>query len=647
MATCSCFFGLTPKAVTATKMDVNNYAIVFTPGFLRSQSVDLAAMANSQFENEFTVRIVTLVRAKYPDDSVGDPQQVPKPYVPPSLTSSHDLRVLITATPETKRPEDIMREAEERLKNAKKDLHDAKKMEIKEQKKGGAVASAVGVSLRKSSLTKTEGGRVAERLSADRTPPPKELKKSAKSPREDMTPPKIRVEETPPRPSRLPPPLVSPNLMDSGTVAQAQHAQPPALPTLPPELPALPPQDDPEPPLPSLPPPPLPTVLESPRKSPRGGPSPRGPPPAVEPAARPSPRGPETAGAAAAAPSPVQRAATPDAPVVPPALASLVSPRVISTPFEQFLADAKVLDYIDAFHDYGIETIDDLRGLEEDDLNSIGLKPTYREGLVQMLATLKTPAVPLPVAAVRTLKVGEDDERSDHSDISPEVSRGDSKSPDAARADGAKSKGDKKHHRRRRKSKSTKQLGKEMDGDKELAMPPPPPEALVSVEAVVAAAEKLAAVEEKAAAVEEKAAPEAKPAEEKPVDPPSAAAPPVPTLAVVHQADEESSDGLSSSEGSPRVARQDLSELKILLEELMSEIEHKNDMGVLRGARSCAAKAMEVVQSASGADEEQAREIEKKVAAINAGVVTLVKSEHSPEAAQSLIAVIREAEALF
>jgi len=37
-----------PEVVSATKMDVNNYAIVFTPGILRSQSVDLAAMANNQ-----------------------------------------------------------------------------------------------------------------------------------------------------------------------------------------------------------------------------------------------------------------------------------------------------------------------------------------------------------------------------------------------------------------------------------------------------------------------------------------------------------------------------------------------------------------------------------------------------------------------
>ncbi len=164
-------------------MDVNNYAIVFTPGFLRSQAVDLAAMANNQFENEFTVRIVTMLRTRFPDDSVGDPEQVPRPYVPPSLTSQHDLRVLVTDTPEMKRPEDLIKEAEERLKNAKRDLHDAKKMEIKEQKKG---VVTVGASLRKSSLTKTEGAKIAEKVNSDRTPPPKDLKKSIKSPRDEV-----------------------------------------------------------------------------------------------------------------------------------------------------------------------------------------------------------------------------------------------------------------------------------------------------------------------------------------------------------------------------------------------------------------------------------------------------------------------------
>ena len=53
---------MTKKEIIAnTKMDGNNYAIVFTPGFLRCKSVDITAMANQQYEQEFVIRMVGLI----------------------------------------------------------------------------------------------------------------------------------------------------------------------------------------------------------------------------------------------------------------------------------------------------------------------------------------------------------------------------------------------------------------------------------------------------------------------------------------------------------------------------------------------------------------------------------------------------------
>ncbi len=414
---------------------------------------------------------------------------------------------------------------------------------------------------------------------------------------------------------RLPPPLSHPN-----NVAAPQHA--PALPSLPPlqpELPDLPPSVPiEEPQLPRVPPPPLPTpassveVLEPKVVTPRVA-SPR----VVTPRQQP-----------------------PD----------LVSPRVISTPFEQFLSDAKVLDYIDAFHNYGIESIDDLRGLEEDDLDSIGLKQSYRKLLVDMLSQLRTASDKTSPAEPPRLEM-QDDEKSDHSAevdgvLSPEVSRGDvALSPDvggarAATTAAAAGPAPPKSKRltslkkgRRRKSHKPKHAKDVVDAPA-TAVPEVP---VLTVQLAESIAEAAAPV-----ATTEVAAPEgAAPASASPrVHSGELHLPEVP-----HH--DESSDGLSSSESSPRASKPELSELRILLEELSAEVENKNDMGVLRGARACAAKAMEVVAGAPAASHDQAKQIESKIAAINAAVVALVKSEHSDEATADLMGLIRAADALF
>lgn len=122
-----------PEVVAATRMDVNNYAIVFTPGVLRSASVDLSAMANQQFEQEFTVRMMTQVRSQFPDDSVGTPESVPQPVSTSKIITPADVRDNDTPAPT---PEDLVRQAEERLKNAQRDLQEAKTKEQKGEKKG-------------------------------------------------------------------------------------------------------------------------------------------------------------------------------------------------------------------------------------------------------------------------------------------------------------------------------------------------------------------------------------------------------------------------------------------------------------------------------------------------------------------------------
>jgi len=115
----------------------------------------------------------------------------------------------------------------------------------------------------------------------------------------------------------------------------------------------------------------------------------------------------------------------PEAPPPPlPVLADLVSPRNPSSPFEQFLLDAKVFDYIDAFHDYGVETLEELREMDDEDFDSIGLKPFYRKRLVQMIGRLRQG----DEYASHAVAVPSDNESDGHADslvLSPEVQRGD------------------------------------------------------------------------------------------------------------------------------------------------------------------------------------------------------------------------------
>ncbi len=123
--------------------------------------------------------------------------------------------------------------------------------------------------------------------------------------------------------------------------------------------------------------------------------------------------------------------ALPEPPVVPlPAMGDVISPRAPSSPFEQFLMDAKVFEYIDAFHDYGVESLDELRDMDEEDLDSIGLKPFYRKRLLKMLAQLRqgSPKTGDESSASLALAVPSDNDSDGPVDsmiMSPEVSRGD------------------------------------------------------------------------------------------------------------------------------------------------------------------------------------------------------------------------------
>lgn len=142
-----------PAVVAATRMDINNYAIVFTPGFVRSATVDMSAMANQAFEQEFTVRMVALARKRWPDDTVGTPESVPQPKETP-LTAR-----LVAEEEKPLTPEDLIKQAEERLKNAQRDLREARVAESKQSKKVDLGRSKT--SIRAGSLGKSQG-RVVE-----------------------------------------------------------------------------------------------------------------------------------------------------------------------------------------------------------------------------------------------------------------------------------------------------------------------------------------------------------------------------------------------------------------------------------------------------------------------------------------------------
>ena len=246
--------------------------------------------------------------------------------------------------------------------------------------------------------------------------------------------------------------------------------------------------------------------------------------------------------------------------------------------------------------------------MEEEDLDSIGLKTFYRKRLVKMLNNLKEggngSSTPPTVAATVASPSGplsprqpQDSEISESGDSriqSPEVSRGDiGLSPDTTRA------------------------------------PPPTPSDAPQPEGLLKVKKKRMTRHSSRRRSKIVVSRSPSPSPESPRSPPP------------------ESSGELSSEIEEISSGNAVAELKVLLVELRGEADKKNDMGLLRGARACASKVMQLVESSDPARQDKGHALQSKIAAINTCVVGLVKSGYAPEVAANLNGLVDETIALL